>query len=474
MAALEHLRPAFTDDRFFNRFRQLAFGMLTTDDRRTVTAMLEASGQTACDWSSSYRVFSRDVWEPAELFAFLMPAIVALHPAPTQRVIAALDDTTVRKTGTHIPGVAYRRDPMSPPFRANFIRAQRFVQTSVAIPFCQGAGAARAIPVGFDPAPSAGKLPKNASKEQRQLHRQEQQQRALSTYGIAAIKRLRKTLDDADAKDQRLLMTVDGSYTNQKVIKALPERTDLIGRIRKDAVLHRLPDPRARVGRPACYGQELTPELVRQDDNIPWQTVSIFGAGRVHECSIKEVSPVLWRKTGQQRQLRLIIIRPLAYRRSKQSRLLYRQPAYLICTDLDSPVEQLVQAYFWRWDIEVNHRDEKQLMGLGDAQVRSPKSAERAPAFAVICYALLLISAATAFGLDASEPVVDQPKWRVRPSSKPLRLSTRQLLRRLQLERIDKPPVLPNFDDFASHVARSTKRPKGSLSPQRALTIALS
>ena len=35
-------------------------GLLTAEDRRTITSMLEASGRTDCDWSGDYRVFSRD------------------------------------------------------------------------------------------------------------------------------------------------------------------------------------------------------------------------------------------------------------------------------------------------------------------------------------------------------------------------------------------------------------------------------
>jgi hypothetical protein len=469
---VETLRSAFDDVRVFNRFRRLVFGMLTAEDRRTITSLLEASGKAQCDWSADYRVFSRDVWEPTDVFARLVPAILAVNPVGNT-IVASLDDTNIRKSGTHIPGVAYRRDPMSPPFRANFIRAQRFVQTSMVVPFAHGASASRAIPVGFDHAPSVGKLRKDASDEQKRLHREEGKKRALTAYAHTAIHRLRQTLDACGASEKRLRLAVDGSYTNQRVLKHLPERTDLIGRIRKDAVLHHLPSPAQSKGRPRSYGAELTPEQVRQDESISWKSIEIFGAGRIHHCDIKEVSSLLWRKIGPGLPLRLIIIRPLAYRRSKNSRLLYRQPAYLITTDVHSPVEQLVQAYFWRWDIEVNHRDEKQLIGVGDAQVRSPKSSERVPAFAVACYSMLLISAATAFGIAAVDPVVERPKWLTGSSSKPLRLSTRQLLRRLKHERQDAPIDLPNFDHFASSVARSMKLPKSAVSPAAALQHAL-
>lgn len=473
LALVEHLRPAFEDVRVFERFRRLVFGMLTADDRRTITALLEATGKSHCDWSADYRVFSRGVWEPTEIFARLVPSILALHSPAGNRILASLDDTNVRKTGTRIPGVAYRRDSMSPPFRANLIRAQRFVQTSMVIPFASGASASRAIPVGFDHAPSAGKLRKDASEQDKQLHRDEEKKRALSAYGSTAIKRLRATLDASGASGTRLLMAVDGGYTNQKVLKDLPERTDLIGRIRKDAVLHRLPAPSEKRGRPQKYGTELTPEQLRQDDAVAWKSVRVFGAGRIHDCEVKEVAPLLWRKTGTELQLRLIVIRPLAYRRSKSSRLLYRQPAFLITTDLDSPLEELVQAYFRRWDIEVNHRDEKQLIGVGHAQVRAPRSAERVPAFAVACYSMLLISAARAFGLAATDPIVDRPKWLTASSSKPVRLSTCQMLQRLKQEHRGAPIDLPNFDHFALNVARTMKFPKSAISLDQALQYAL-
>lgn len=444
--------------------------MLTSEDPRTITTLLEAAGDSQRDWSAAYRVFSRDIWSSTDVFAKLLPPIVSLQPA-SDRIVASLDDTNIRKTGAHIPGVAYRRDSMSPPFHVNFVRAQRFVQTSLVVPFAPGASASRAIPVGFDHAPSAGKLKKNASEVERSLHRNEERKHALTSYGSAAIARLRGSLDTSGAEQKRLLMAVDGSYTNQRVINALPERTDLIGRIRKDAALHHLPTGTGGVGRPASYGTAITPEQIRLDETIPWQSVKIFGAGRVHDCDIKEVTPLFWRKTGARRRLRLIVIRPLAYRRSSTSRLLYRQPAYLITTDLISPAQELVQGYFWRWDIEVNHRDEKQLIGVGDAQVRSAKSVERVPAFAVACYSMLLISAAKAFGIAAADPIVEVPKWRLK-SPKPIRLSTRQLLRRLRDEHDHAPIEQINFDDFAHNVARSMKLPKCDVTFHHALETA--
>jgi hypothetical protein len=56
-----------------------------------------------------------------------------------------------------------------------------------------------------------------------------------------------------------------------------------------------------------------------------------------------------WQSGARQCPLRLIVIAPTPYRRSKSKKLYYRDPAYLLTTDLRSSVKQLLQIYFDRW-----------------------------------------------------------------------------------------------------------------------------
>jgi hypothetical protein len=130
---------------------------------------------------------------------------------------------------------------------------------------------------------------------------------------------------------------------------------------------------------PRCF----TPESVRQDETIPWQSGSFFHGGAFHPIRYKELKTVLWRKGAARRLLRLIVIAPTGYRLHQQGRLLYRQPAFLLSTDRHSPIEELIAAYLERWQIEVNHREEKSTLGLGDAQVPNPLSVPRQPALVV-------------------------------------------------------------------------------------------
>ena len=111
-----------------------------------------------------------------------------------------------------------------------------------------------------------------------------------------------------------------------------------------------------------------------------------------------------------------MIIAPQPYRRGQQGRLCYRDPAYLLTTDLNSAVKHLVQSYLDRWQIEVNHRDQKTLLGVGQAQVWSQRSVPRHPALAVASYALLQLAALRCLGPGRGRAFIPLPKWRKKAS----------------------------------------------------------
>jgi len=297
-------------------------------------------------------------------------------------------------------------------------------------------GPARAIPIHYEHVPGVAKPRKTAPPEQWKDYRKACRRNNLSTHGAAAIQQCRRQLDEEHNSRQRdLIVPVDGSYCNRTVLKSLPERTMLIGRIRKDAKLYApaCAQDRAVRGKKRQYGQRAaTPEELRQDDSVPWQEVHAYAWGRVHSFRVKTLSPVLWAKAGAHKRLRLVVIAPVGYRLRKGGKLLYRQPAYLICTDPDLPLEKVVQYYLWRWDIEVNHRDEKQLIGVGKAQVRSLRSVERQPALAVASYAMLLAAGSLAFPGDETNALLPPPKWRKTGSSE--RPSTARLIHQLRRE----------------------------------------
>lgn len=375
------------------RARDLAYGIINCVGRHTVTGFLASCGKLFEDWSADYRLFQQDRMVVDALFHVVRKEAIAQLPCQ-ESIYAHMDDTLLKKTGKKVEGTAWRRDPLGPPFHTNFIWGQRFIQLSISLPENQGPTAARAIPVELFHAPTV-KKPKKSVEDQTiwDDYKEKQKQAKLSKQGVERIKILREKLDHDGATNRQLVISVDGSYSNETVLKNLPCRTTLIGRIRKDTVLHKLPETGKGVGRNRVYGQKIpTPEEIRQSKAYPWQEVVAHAAGKLHNFNVKVIKNIRWRKAGNQ-NLQLVVIRPLSYRLTKNSKLLYRKPAYLICTDPNMNIDKLLQAYLWRWGIEVNFREEKTVLGCGQAQVRTPSAVEKVPAFITAVYAMLQLAA---------------------------------------------------------------------------------
>lgn len=433
----------------------LAYGAITCLGRHTITGMITSCGRQFMDWSGVYRIFRNKRIDTEKLFDVAREAVLE-ELSPDQRIVVHMDDTLFRKTGKKVAGTSWRRDPLGPPFHTNFIWAQRFLQISMALPSQEGPCQAKAIPIDLHHCPSAKKPAKNADVQQQKIFREEQRITNLSRQGALRIQNLRSKFDLQGAKERTVLISVDGSYTNETVIKSLPPRVTLIGRIRKDARLYELPHDQPDKGRKKVYGDRIpTPEQIRQSQEIPWQNVKGWAAGKVHDFDVKVIKNLRWRTAGGKHILQLIIIRPLSYRLTKTSKLLYRQPTYLICTDNELEIIELLQSYLWRWEIEVNFRDQKTILGCGEAQVRNSESAKSFPAFLTSLYSFLHLAIYRACK-KRDDAIPPRPKWY--PAKTDQRITTSEIINLFRANWWFK-PAHSNFSGFLKneHLARSLR-----------------
>lgn len=457
----EKARPAFGQQRTFERAKRLALAELLCLGRHTVTGMLAASGQQFCDWSANYRLFEQERIDVEKLFSAVLEGTLETLPEGAP-IVGAIDDTLIPKKGRHIFGTSWRRDPLGPHFANNFIWASRFLQLSLAMPERAGAPSpARMIPVDLRHCPSPRKPGKRADAQQWEEWKDASHEARISAEGARRLAALRESLDRKGLRDRPLIMTADGTFTCREIFKSLPERTELIGRIRKDARLYKLPTPEQENhgrGRKRAYGDRLpTPEELRQDESIPWIPVRAHAAGKVHEFDVKEIIPCRWKHAGGERTLRLIIVRPLGYRLRKRAPKSYRAPAYLITTDLTMPLAEVLQAYIWRWEIEVNFRDEKTLLGIGEAQVRTRRAIETLTPFLAATFAMLLLALEQVGGSARTLP---PPKWHRPRQEKHQRTSTGQALRELRAEIWSDGLGIKNKNSFMNQQESFMKLPK--------------
>ena len=226
------------------------------------------------------------------------------------------------------------------------------------------------------------------------------------------------------------------------------------------------------MGRKRKYGPQLpTPEELLQDPATPVLTVTAFAAGRKHRFKVKPVGPVLLRLDRAARPVQLLLIKPLRYRLTRGGRLLYRQPAYLVGTDPQMPLAELLQEFLWRWDIEVNFRDEKTLLGVGQAQVRTEASNQNAPALGVAAYALLLLASVNTYGKNGAPDRLEQAKWYRR--KKKDRATTNELINQLRRELWSAALDPAGFSHFSTNRALDQKCQKLPVPPHSALFLSL-
>jgi hypothetical protein len=422
-------RPAFGQDRSSRRAAAQALGMLAGFGRRTLSRAIWALGRQQQDWSADYRLHARSRWKPGRLF---QPIVEKAAPFCIGRyVAAALDDTRLHKTGRHIQSAFYQRDPLSPKFRFNLMFGLRFLQISLLVPlYRKQKASARALPVRFEEVPALKHPARKAPPEQWAAWKQARKKNNLSTHAVATIADLRNSLDEAGQRRKRLLMVGDGSFCNRTLFTASLDRTEIIARARRDLKLCH----KASSGQRLFYDKvKFTPEQIRQDESIVWRKARIFHGGQWRKVRYKQVFNLYWQSGARQRPLRLFVVAPIPYQAPGRKRKYYRDPAYLLTTDLSGTPRELLQAYFDRWQIEVNHREEKDTLGVGQAQLRSRLSVPRQPAFAVAAYSALMLAALLTFGPARDPHYQPLPKWR-RHADRPSCLDLITLLRKEMAE----------------------------------------
>ena len=424
----------FAQDRSLVRALALAFGILCGVGRRTLTRAICFQGNTQKDWSADYKLFSRSPWQPRALFHPILQQAIEEHQL--QRIVISSDDTRVWRQGKHVPQTQWQYDPMGPPFQTNLRWGHRFLQASLVLPlYAQDKeSSSRSIPVRFEIAPVVKKPGKKATQSQLDEYRRLRKEKNLSVQFVSLTKELREHLNQSGHKAKPLIKVVDGSFCNRTVWKEDwgQLHVTVVARGRKDLVLCKKAPGQGR----RFYGQtKFTPEQVRRRDSMaPWQRAQIFHGGCLREVRFKELSPIYWQGGARKKPMRLLVVAPTGYRTTKNGRTYYRQPAYLLTSDLTTPAALLLQDYFDRWGIEVNHRDEKEILGVGQAQVWNENSVSKVPALIVAMYSWLLLGGLKCYGPKRTEVYEPLPKWR-RGAKRPSCLDLITLLRQQLAEK---------------------------------------
>lgn len=418
--------PMFSQERTARRALRQALGSLICLGRRTLTRIIWTLGGEHRNWSGEYFLHSRSPWSVQELFAPIAQGSLPYCRGPFIGV--AGDDTTVKKTGKQIKQAFWSRDPMSPPFNVNLRLGIRFLQFAIILPLHKTfQAAARTIPIRFEEV-SAIKRPRRGRKnyeQEMQEYRELRKTHNLCKRAVESIQKIRELLDACGAEKKTMVFIGDGSFCNRTVFSCRSARTHLLLRVRKDAKLSK----RSQSPKRFYDEQKFTPLEISKDDSLLWRKTRIFYGGKLRLIRYKELENIYWETGAKRTPVRLMVVAPTSYRVRKTGRLRYRETGFLLTTLVQGHSKNLLQLYFDRWQIEVNHREEKDTLGVGQAQLHNFIAVPKQPAFVVAAYSALLLASLNAFGPYRTNDYLPLPRWRAN-ATRPSCLDLISLLRK--------------------------------------------
>lgn len=341
---LASFRPCFTRPGF-THFVALVTGWILLPGRHTVSRVIQAAAGPKRHFASRYRFLSRGRWCVDAVGQVLFRLLLRWLP---REIVVILDDTLCHKGGPHLFGADMHHDASRSAYgwrgqaRRILSFGHKWVLLSVRVPCPWNEARGWAVPVLF----RLYRNPKSCPKAEYQKR---------SELAAALVDLLKSWLPEG----RRLHLTGDREYACQTVVRALPDEVDFTGPMPMDAALFKRPGRSRPRGRPRRKGQRLpNPKRIAAHKRRGWRRISLTLYGETVKLLVWS-RVCLWYTVARGRPVRVVV--------TKDPRGRAKPRAYF-CTDPTRSVEEILQTYAQRWDLEVAIRNAKQMLGLEDPQ----------------------------------------------------------------------------------------------------------
>jgi hypothetical protein len=335
-------------------FTSLACGWALAGDRHTITTYLWLTGATAVKHFSRFYVFLgcplyNRRWQ-------LWGAVIrrAAQYVPEGEVIrVSFDDTTKKKAGTQIEGLArYRNGAGSARQEYRTLRGLNFVFGIMRIPLHRWPGYSLSVPVGVE------------------LYLKPAHAQTLNVLYRSRSQLARDILDFmAEQLPGRAIRSLaDGGYATKDYVRQVPDTVHLVGRFPISAKLYTLPPTltHKRRGAPRKKGDLMGSPKTLAQTAAGWSAHPREAGAEIQAwCG-------LWHAVLPGRLIRVVVVRRTGNRGPKRPG--HRQPLPTIeaffTTDLSLSAQDILHEYADRWSVEIAIRDANAFDGLGKDQCR--------------------------------------------------------------------------------------------------------
>jgi hypothetical protein len=375
-------------------FTYLACGWALAGDRHTITTYVWLTGAAAVKHFSRFYVFLgcplyHKRWH-------LWGAVIRLAAplVPEDEVIrVSFDDTTKKKAGHHIEGLArYRNGAGSARQEYRTLRGVNFVLGIMHIPLRRWPGSSLSVPIGCE------------------LYLKETQAHQLQVPYRSRSQLARDILDflAQQVPDRPIRSLADGGYATKDYVRRLPKATQIVGRLPISAKLYELPPsplPKRR-GAPRKKGALIGSPKTLAQTATGWVPHPSEAGAEIQAWD------GLWHAVLPGRLVRGVVLRRHGTSSTKPSG--HRKPPPAIeaffTTDLSLSAEEIVCEYGHRWAVEIAIRDSNAFGGLGQDQCR-----KRQRIIGANTFRLVLVAARTLWFIAHVDRGTEVPLCRYRP-----------------------------------------------------------
>jgi DDE superfamily endonuclease len=335
-------------------FVLLACGWALAAKQHTITPYLWLTGAATLKHFSRFYVFLgcpfyNRRWR---VWARILRHAAQLIPAEAPLVIE-FDDTTKKKAGRHIEGVAcYRNGAGSARQEYRTLRGLNFVLGVMRIPLGGWPGHSVTVPIGLE---------LYLKEAQACQHHQPYRSRS-------ALARTMVDFVAAELPGRQIRALGDGGYATKDFLRDLPDTVGVVSRFLLSGKLYALPQPPAgkRRGRPSRKGKLLGSPKTWACQRRGWQPHPTEAQAEV------QAWVGLWHTVLPGRLVRVVVVRRSPASRPQQPGQRKPRPPVeaFFTTDLSLSLEDILRHYRDRWAVEIAIRDSNAFDGLGQDQCR--------------------------------------------------------------------------------------------------------
>jgi len=329
------------------RLPLLLYGILFAKGRRTVTSWFRAAGITD-EFRHGYTTVCAVGRQASHLALSTLSTVQPL--LDIGRLTVAIDDTPTSRYGPQVEGCGRHHNPSRGPAGEKFLYGHVWVTLAA---------------LARHPDWGTLALPVQAQLYIRQIDLEKlppDRRRPFHTKLELAAAQLRWLKPWVDDSFRERWVVVDGGYAKKPFLR--PARESgwvVVGRLRKDAALWSLPEPKqqGRRGPAATYGKERVALAKRAGQKRGWQEVGCVQYGKQVVKTIKTFLAT-WRSAAG--VIRVVLVQ--------------EEDGWLafFCTKPEATAEEILEAVADRSAIEQTFKDVKEVWGAGQQQVRNVHS----------------------------------------------------------------------------------------------------